>query len=212
MSNTKNIMGLGFIDLLAGFMVASIALMIIIKYGTEQGSEVAGYPKDYMLYTAEVSLQNPSQELQLKDLYFNFLIKTPSGQWLSSAIDSNGNKWSEDKGFIIFEGSKEAVNFYGIGPSFHQSEDGENTATYHIYGVEETRPDEEWKIGIRYYSNKKLENGELNDKNWANVINSKVAIKHSLEYLGSQKEVLENETLNTVVLGEEIFKTIEYIN
>lgn len=180
-NGTKTIVSIGFIDLLTGFLCSTVALMIFIKYGADLGGDIAGGPEDYILYTTSVELLNPSdqQRWDLNDVLLQVIIKTPENQWLESSLDNDGMKIT-DEGFLDFEDSR----FYGLGPSVNDSFPQRHY--YHVYGISQVSDSSKWELGIRYFSNRLLEEkrSHIGSEEVTAILANEFLVRHEVQHIG----------------------------
>ncbi len=184
---SKSIISIGFIDLLTGFLCSTAALMIIIKYGAEQSGDIAGGPKDYIYYSGAVEFLNPGETASdLNDLMIQLIIKTPEGEWLESAVDESGMDLNES-GFIAFDN----YDYYGLGPSSRLGQP-ENKHYFHIYGISEVNPGDQWEIGLRYYSNRLLEEQRerIDPGEISRLLATPLKITHSVQHIAQAENAI----------------------
>ena len=200
MKSSQKAIAVGFVDLLAGFMIASTAMLIIIRYGGTPMSDVGASPKDYLLYTIEVDASDYAGTLSAEESLLQFFIKTPTGSWLSSNVGNEGNIINTESGLFSFDGDEEFESqFIGIGPS---KADNSGMVYYHVYGSAMVNGETDWGVGARYYSNTKLEFDSLTENNWDKLVNSSLQIRHKIEHLDRKSQLSPRKPLP---LGESVY-------
>ena len=202
--NSRNIISIGFIDLLTGFLCSTAVLMIIIKYGASLGGDIAGGPKEFFYYSAVIEFENAQDDevFDLQDVMVQLMIKTPGGEWIESEIQKAGMVY--ESGFVNFNNP----DFYGLGPSFLVG-DRSPKLYYHVYGTSEIDDKDSWQVGLRYYTNKQLEEGwtEITDEKLKDLASTQIKVTHRIEHILSEEEVDPLEDM--LSLGEDSFITIK---
>ncbi len=202
---TKSIISIGFIDLLTGFLCSTAALMIIIKYGAEQAGDIAGGPKDYILYTGSVEFSNPQFNIyDIENSMIQLLVKKPDGSWIASEINEEGMILNED-GFVTFNDPA----FYGMGPSLKIDENGRKLY-YHIYGIAEIKPKQHWQIGMRYFSNRHLDKQlrNIDPTQLNNLLSAQLKVTHQIHHIAQKDTVSESKT-ELLSMGWDSFISVE---
>lgn len=143
----------GFIDVLTGFLCSAALLMIIIAYSQDSGQDIAGGPRDYLYYQAQVSYPN---NMNVEDARLQFYVKTPNGNIVATQVTNAGTPLTPDL-FHTLSGNQD--EFYIWGPSYQKGKQG---AFYTIYGVSSSYLNADWGVDALYYDHRKLEDDRLN--------------------------------------------------
>ncbi|MEM9680842.1 MAG: hypothetical protein AAF901_11010 [Bacteroidota bacterium] len=154
-----NVVGIGLIDMLTGFLVSSIVLMLVIAYNQPTAGDTAGYPRDFVKLDLMLLKQNSNDLLIRKGARLNFILSTPEGKEFSNQI-VNAKSARNEYGYLrlLDKNLKATSDYYLWGPSFKKTDNrvSKDTLIYTLYGVTAAEDKSNWQLAIRYYDNELL--------------------------------------------------------
>lgn len=200
--DNRSVVRVGFLDMLTGFLIATVILMLIFSYSLDKSGDVAAGPKDYLFYQLKID-SKIDEQIQLK-----FFIR-PSGsrKWLEAVNNKRtGEIVSQDELFKKLSGKRKMVDeVFFWGPVFEYNQDGSlNTSTvvYNIYGVGTLDSKSNWEIGVLYFNNKSLD-ADFYDNMTANEIQRITSKNIELKHFGNTRMIdTPISTTDYISLGE----------
>ncbi|MDN5215026.1 hypothetical protein QQ020_23295 [Fulvivirgaceae bacterium BMA12] len=187
----KNKTLIGFVDLLTGFLASALVLMLIFSYSLNKGGDIAGGPRDYILYQVEV------QGNDVERLKVQLFVKPPNAEWLETIVNQSGNPIVNSNHFLALDSQK----FYAWGPARVFDENGQIVAgkvVYNIYGVSLLDSPGKWEVGILLYDRTdfdKYSYKELSDKDYGLRIKKSYKVKHVVN-TRTTRGYIKNDLLN----------------
>jgi hypothetical protein len=218
----KKSINVGFIDVLTGFLCASIFLMILISPGIHPNDDIAGTPREFIHYRVDLNIL-PTGSLggdtrtstKLDSMKLQFILKIGKEIRYVKINKFNSNLMMRDDQFFDWSEADSIIRLYAWGPAKTLDSGSVEKISYHLYGVSEIDLSDsisELQAGVFYYDYTGIEDlsGGSGGLTVPLVANDLIKVSHSLYYLNAGTVNSPNSNLLPHYFSEDTIQMGDY--